>query len=152
MKFIKQDERGFTSFDNYFAYIASIKERLDERLFAFASDPSRYDLNSKGSLHDAWIQSMQIEADHGYNGKHVDRSDISLTLLGPFHDRLHVLQYFDVKWSSINLQFGGQNRHKDLLLHELRWENGLLQHQFEFDGGGVLEFHCLNIEYQEHML
>ena len=152
MRYITEDQRGFTSFDGYFDYVESIKHRLSEHLYAFASVASRYDLASKGSLHDAWLQSLRVEIDYGRENAAAQPSQITVILLGPFHDRLHTLKYTDVRWANLDLQLLGDDRKRDVLCHELRWEDGLLQHEFEFDGGGVLEFHCLNIEYQEHVL
>ncbi len=151
MKYIKQDERGFTSFDDYFEYIEAIKGQLDERLYAFAADSSRYDLTSKGSLHDAWVQSLQVEVCHGEGATLSNPSNITLTLLGPFHDRVHTLKYFDVKWSSVNLQLCGNQRQRDLLYHEMRLQDGLLQHEFAFDGDRTLEIHCAHIEHEERI-
>lgn len=152
MKYIKDDGCGFTSFDAYFSYLDTVKDQLGERLYAFAADFSRYDLSSKGSLHDAWIRSIDVHIDHGKGDAQDSQSGITLVLIGPYHDRLHTLKYFGVKWSSWHLQFGGHDRYKDLLMHELRFEHGLLQHELEFDGGKTLEIHCLNIEHHEQIL
>lgn len=58
-RYIVKNER-VTCFDPYFGYIAGLQGKIDEALYAFVADSGRYDLSSKGSLHDAWLRRLTL--------------------------------------------------------------------------------------------
>jgi hypothetical protein len=157
MKYIKENEQGFMSFDAYFQYVESIRQELGEDLYLFASDPSRYDLSSPGSLHDAWVKSLTARSFYREEDRDIATPDVVLVLLGPHHDRIHTLSYFNVISNQVDFHFCTDGRKRDLLYHELRYENGHLEHEFVFSGGMnagnmKIEIHCSNVKYEETIL
>ena len=148
MKYIIENELGFTTYDNYFKYVDSIKSSLSEKLYSFASDPERYDLRSQKTLHDAWIE--HIEVNYRSTGcDEVRKIDIALTLLGQHHDRKHQLLYKGVhSYSFKNMDSNGRINN-DLLLHEIRLEGELIAHEIIFDNGVEILITCFDITHDE---
>jgi len=152
MKYIKKNELGFMSYDAYFSYLGSIRHELGEELFSFASNPARHDLSSAGSLHDAWVASLELRSSYLENNRSSTTPDVRLVLLGQYHDRLHTLSYFNVQTCRIDFQLCSDGRKRDLLQHELRYEDGRLEHEFVFDGDMAIEIHCGSMKYEESRL
>jgi len=68
-------------FEKYLEYLNAIKEKLPKDIFEFASDINRHSF-SEESLHDSWLKS--VECSHNFETR---TADITLTLLGAYHDR-----------------------------------------------------------------
>lgn len=153
MKYIYDDHNGFTIFHKYFEYIYSIKEKLSDDLYHFASDENRYNLHSKGSLHDSWIDTFHINYSSddtssaiaiGKRTKHAH-----LKLLGPYHDRFHQFTYSNVKGLSFKNLYSARVGHDDLLYFEIRYCEGFLEHEILFDNDVELLIICSDIKYEE---
>src|SRR5262249_19569328 len=61
MEYILNAETDGIDFDRYSAYVESIRTRLPSHVYAFASNPCYFDLNSRSSLHDAWLEDLTAE-------------------------------------------------------------------------------------------
>jgi hypothetical protein len=79
-------------------------------------------------------------------------TQLTLHLLGPMHDRVHVLQYYGVR--GYRLEAGMTARgHGDVLVHEVRLnELGVLVHEILFAAGARLVIECGDMRYEEHPL
>ncbi|KPC49930.1 hypothetical protein [Amantichitinum ursilacus] len=153
MIYIREDMNGFMSYDKYFQYLESKKNEMKPDIYAFASDPSRHDLSSRGSLHDAWLDSIFFRAKNYIYNDIEAQPDLTLNLLGPFHDRVHVLKYFEIKDCKLtNFDFFGNAREADLLYHEVRQENNLVEHEIVFDREIVIEITCASMRHAERLL
>ena len=137
MNHILSDD-GMIDFDRYLAYLETVREKLPDHVFSFASDSRHFDLESRTSLHDAWLESAVVKEMPSSNEGN-RKVDIVLTLLGPFHDRLIQLRYSDVERYSLAALTSQQdlgNRpsgHGDLYTHEIRLgEKGQLVHELLF--------------------
>lgn len=95
MQYIISSYDGVTYFDPYFEYLESIRESLPPALESFACDRDRYDLSNHKSLHDAWLieASVMLGPNAVLEG---GQSMVKIQLLGPYHDRIHHLQYLAV--------------------------------------------------------
>jgi len=146
------DDLGWTGFDVYFAYLAGIRERLGEELYAFAADFDRYGPHARGSLHDAWLQRLTLAPQDVR--AHPLCMGLELELLGPWHDRILRLRYQDVSGYSLTQALSGRSAPRDLLCHELRLdETGeLLEHFLEFDDGFSILASCRSMSFEESML
>lgn len=152
-RFIRDDEHlGWTGFDAYFEYLASIQDRLDPALYAFVSDPERYYPSPKKTLHDAWLQRLLLAPDEPRSRS--PRMILALEFLGPYHDRTLRLRYDDVRAYSFDQTLRTRANRQDLLMHEFRIDEstGLLEHVFEFDDELYLRVACRSVTFEELML
>jgi hypothetical protein len=97
-------------------------------LFTYASSWDHYSLDSHDSLHDSWLQTIQLTG--GSGGAAVET--IQLQLLGAYHDRLHVLTYRGVKGFAIGIEGESGAGSRDLLVHEFRAEEDAFVHELQF--------------------
>jgi hypothetical protein len=73
--------------DRYLAYISSIQDKLPAHVYAFAANPSYFNLESPSSLHDSWFSNLNIrEKGSGKHGQ-FRKIDVEVILLGPRHNR-----------------------------------------------------------------
>ena len=106
-------------FDAYLAYLATVRDRLPAHVAAFAADSRHYSLTDHESLHDAWLESVVVREDARGTRREVRSTAVEIALLGPFHDRTHVLRYAGVR----RYEFAGSavaTGHGDLYVHEVR--------------------------------
>ena len=152
MKHLQRDASGAWQFDPYFAYLATIRERLAEHVYAFAADWAHYALDSPRSLHDAWLEELVLTEAAPSKSPQDRPTQLTLRLLGPMHDRVHVLQYYRVL--GYRLEAGMTARgHGDVLVHEVRLnELGVLVHEILFAAGARIVIECADIQYEEHPL
>lgn len=149
MRYISHDANGFMSYDKYFQYLESVRSDLGEKLYLFASNPDRHDLRSKESLHDSWVKTLFVKSFYETLTNDLTKPDVELVLIGPYHDRTHVLSYFKVKKCTLDFEFCNDGRKRDLLYHELRYEKGFLEHEIVFDGDMVIEVVCEDMTHAE---
>ncbi|MGO1002306.1 hypothetical protein [Lysobacter sp. CA196] len=137
-----------TCFDPYFDYIAGLKGAIDEALYEFVADVGRYDLRSKGSLHDAWLRRLTLTMSE--IAEHPVRQNLHMELLGPYHDRVFHLYYGDVLSYSYSQQARRRSGQQDLLVHEFRLgAQGEFEHVFEFDDGLTISIVCRSMRFEE---
>jgi hypothetical protein len=129
MKYVKFDDNtGAYEWDPYFEYLRTAKDRFPAGLFAYASSWDHYSLDSRDSLHDSWLQTVQLTG--GIGGAGVEA--IQLEFLGAYHDRLHLLSYSGVKEFAIRLAGAPGAGSRDLLVHEFRAEEDAFVHELLF--------------------
>ena len=129
MKYVRFDADSVAyDWDPYFAYLSAQKSRFTAELFAYASNWNLYSFDSRDSLHDSWLQTVQLSG--GGGGAVVET--IELELLGAYHDRLHVLTYTGVKEFAIRLSATAGANSRDLLVHEFRAEQDAFVHELLF--------------------
>lgn len=147
-------------FDPYAAYVASIRDQLPAHVYAFASDPAHFNLTSASSLHDAWLESVTIREIASGKRNEIRRTEISISLLGPCHDRRIHLHYTGVtrysldRPSSLGRTDFSSECHEDLHTHEVRLgkREGLLVHEILFQSDAVFLIECGDIQHSEEML
>jgi hypothetical protein len=159
MEHILNSETDCIDFTRYSAYIESIRDQLPAHIFAFASDSRYFDLSSHSSLHDAWLESMNIREDATGKRHEVRKLEISICLLGPFHDRRIHLHYSGVTRYSFSAppRYGEpryeHTAHGDLLNHEIRLgDHGLFIHELLFERKATFLIECSDIRHSEEML
>ena len=149
MKYIYTDSKG-THFDQYFEYIKSLRSNIPQHVFEFASNPKHYDLSNHSSLHDSWLEHLEISESSKDKGTQKRETKICVRLLGPFHDRHIYLEYRKVKNYCVSFPNGERN-HGDLLVHEVRiGESGFLIHELVFENGKII-VECENIKHSEQL-
>ena len=152
LKYLRQDREGAWQWEPYRDYLAQIRDRLPPQVAAFATHITRYSLDSPESLHDAWLESLEI-LEPAEGKRHEQRAiRITVRLLGAFHDRIHELTYVAVRRYRIDAP-AGQRGHGDLIVHEVRIEeDDLIVHELLFANGGTVEIGCADLFYTERLL
>jgi len=98
-------------FEKYLEYLGTIKGKLPRDIFEFISDPNRHDFG-EDSLHDSWLKS--VECSHNFETR---TADITLTLLGAYHDRIFRLNFRNVSQYKFFQQMLDSDR--DLITYEV---------------------------------
>lgn len=159
MEYIINSATEGIDFSSYLDYLLTIRTRMPEHIYAFASDPRNFDLTASSSLHDAWLESLNVREQASGSRNEVRRLEVSLCLLGPYHDRLIHLSYSGVE----RYLFDAPNRagdarfdhtaHGDLYTHEIRLvRDGVFVHEFVFERGGTLLVEFSGFSHREEML
>lgn len=103
------------------------------KLFKFAIDPRRYELNGSLTLHDAWIESLNIF--NKYYANEI-KSFVQLRLLLANQSYLDLFYSDVIAISYLNKPNRWPHRAVDLLTHEFQADNlGNFTHSIEFDRG-----------------
>ena len=130
MKYVEVDKlTGEVTWDAYFEYLRSIRDRFPAALYSYAIDWEHYSLDGPNSLHDAWLVSVQI----GYRNR-----GITLEFLGARQNRKHIFTYADVEQYRIDLEVTYKRGDRDVLAHEFTMEDGRLVHEIAFSNERVI--------------
>lgn len=159
MEYIINAETEGIDFTRYFAYITTIRGKIPEHVFCFASDSRYFDLSSQSSLHDSWLESLTIrEVAHGER-KEIRRMEVSICLLGPFHDRRIHLHYRGVTHYTFRASSHDgderldQTAHGDLITHEIRLGyDGLMVHELLFENGATFLIEFSDFRHSEELI
>ena len=121
--------------DPYFAYLATVQGQLPAHVASFAGDPRHYSLSDHESLHDAWLESVEVREESSGERAEVRWTTITIRLLGPFHDCTHVLRYTGVRRYELAAA-GVRAGHGDVYTHEVRLaQDGIsIEHELLFAG------------------
>lgn len=156
MEHIIDRSTGRIDFAQYEKYLNSIRHHLPDHIYTFASNQRHFYPDSPSSLHDAWMESLTIREAASGKRQEIRMLEISLCLLGPFHDRLIHLHYMGVVRYSFEVPpRNGDARfehtaHGDLLTHEIRLSrNGLFIHELSFERGTMFMIECSDIKHSE---
>jgi hypothetical protein len=130
MRYVEIDaSTGAVRWDAYFDYLKTVRAQFSPELYAYASDWKHYSLDSKDSLHDAWVLGINFP----YRGK-----EVVLELLGPHRDRKHVLKYVGVSACVVNFDIEYRHGDRDVLAHEFRIEKDLVVHEIALAGANSI--------------
>jgi hypothetical protein len=124
-------ERGI-DFEAYAAYLETVRDRLADHVLGFAGNPRHHSLDAPETLHDAWLERVQVSESDADAARSVA---LEVRLLGAFRDRAHVLRYSGVRRYEV-AGAGVARGHGDLYAHEVRLaEDGTaLVHEVRFAG------------------
>ena len=147
-------EKYKNKWDTYRAYLESIRAQLPANVYDFALADWRFKDDHRG-LHDAWVDAVSIVESAIGGDQHNRKLDISIRLLGPYHDGHIELCYADVHSYRINLPAEtesvtrGPYRHGDWLVDEIRLsEKNLVLHEIEFCYGSRWTIECRDLTCQ----
>lgn len=158
MEFILNPQTNGIDFDGYSAYVESIRGKLPKHVYAFASNPAHFNLDSHSSLHDAWLESLTVKENASGERRQIRQLEIQLCLLGPFHDRRIHLHYIEVLRYSLHGRPSTEPRyehtaHGDLLTHEIRLgHDGLLIHELLFQSDSKILIESADIRHSEEAI
>jgi hypothetical protein len=156
---ILNSETNGIDFDRYRVYVESIRSKLPTHVYAFASNPSYFNLDSCSSLHDAWLEKLTVRERASGEQRQIRQLEIQLCLFGHYHDRWIHLNYAGVTQYSFHKapKYGeprySHSAHGDLFTHEIRLgHDGLLLHELLFEKGSSLLIECADITHSEEMI
>jgi hypothetical protein len=159
MEHIVNSETEGIDWVRYSAYVESIRDRLPDHIYSFASSPGYFDLTSPTTLHDAWLESLTIREVTDREDPDTRRMEISLVLLGRFGDRRIHLQYSGVMRYCLSAppRYGDpgfkHRPHGDLLTHEIRLGCvGLFVHELLFEHDATFLIECSDIRHSEELV
>jgi hypothetical protein len=159
MEHIINSQTGAIDFTRYSAYVESIRHKLPAHVYAFASDPRYFDLTSRSSLHDAWLESLSIREAATGERHEIRHMEIAISLLAPFHDHRIHLHYSGVSRYSFEAppRYGElryeHTAHGDLFTHEIRLgHDGLLVHELSFERDATFLIECSDIRHSEEVI
>ena len=156
MKVIKVDElagQGY-QFDSraYPLYLQSVKDKLPQSSADFAGAVWHYDTTHHQCPHDSWVESIEIlEVATGTRGQ-IRSVEVSVKLLGAFHDGNAIIRYIDVVKYQVQGNFLSGTKpnagHGDWLIDEVALsDNGLVSHEILLLHGSIF-IECRDIDYQ----
>lgn len=133
--FIYEDDYGVVKFDRYFSYLKEVAHQMPPFLREFACDESRYELHSKSSLHDSWVESIFYENIFSEDSNLIlDKSLRINFLLSDRRSRLSLEYKLVESFECCYLPNFWPMSAVDLLAHEVRIdEDRLYSHNFQFD-------------------
>jgi hypothetical protein len=138
------------SFEQYKAYLKTIKHKLPQSLYQFISDSRRHDLENL-SLHDSWTNHINIKVNRERENRFATKTvSIKIELLGPYHDRTFTLHFSDV----VSYRIGaGEHGHHDLITYEIYYEdkNDLLVFNAEFADKNKIKIKSKNFRIIEKL-
>jgi len=150
---------GRIDYSSYEKYILSIRASLPDHIYAFASNPAYFNLESPSSLHDAWLESLVVNEVATGERNEIRQLEVKLILLGPFHDRRIHLHYTGIAQYSFQAPPGyDQQRyqhtaHGDLFTHEIRLgHGGLILHELLFEREATLLIECKDFRHSEELI
>ncbi|MDA7881418.1 hypothetical protein N9A94_03860 [Akkermansiaceae bacterium] len=159
MEHIVNSKSDGIDYTRYAAYLATIREMIPVHVYSFASDSRYFDLNSRSTLHDSWLESLTLrEVASGERGE-IRRMEVAICLLGPFQDRRIHLHYSGVTLYRFDAppHYGEQRfehtAHGDLFTHEIRLgHDGLLIHELLFENDSTFLIECSDVRHSEEMI
>jgi len=164
MKYIlsPNDNEPGIRYGRYLDYLETIKGSLPAHVAEFASSKQFFTLDSPHSLHDAWLNSVEVRETRRSEQPREPTVTLTLKLLGQYHDRVIVLEYENVfqyrmegtreiKDGPPNFQYG-DTFHGDVITHEVRLGNeGHIIHEIAFATESALLVECLNFTHREEI-
>lgn len=141
---------GHIDYRRYAAYLETIRGELSAHVYAFAANPDHFDFQSHSSLHDSWLESFCIHERGEGERSQIRSVEISLCLLGAFHDRQIHLHYTGVKAYEVSMPPSASGHPRDLFTHEVRLgDSGLVIHELGFVNDGKILIECADFRHWE---
>lgn len=146
LKYIYENELGFTCFDRYFEYLRSIEADLPESMREFALDWGRYELNGANTLHDARLRMLHFDQ---FGVNQLLEKSIKLEFELSAGQQYLIMSYSGV--TKITAQLNPDQwpeRPVDLLVHEISkdMQDGLFRHVFIFERGVKIDISFSSFE------
>jgi hypothetical protein len=128
---------GAEALAQYAAYLADVRDRMPPGAFALATSGWYFNPSDHRCPHDAWLDSCQLEEVTGPS-LHNRRLDLTVRLLGAYHDGYLILRYTDVTRYRLDFQPTPQDTghgHRDWRYDEFRAVGSRrVEHEIEWWG------------------
>lgn len=135
----RDPSQSVEAFRRYRSYLTSVETRFPPSALGLATSDWYFE-NGPKSPHDGWLESLQLREVASGDRQQVRPAEMTITLLGAFHDGYIELTYRKVFGYSISGSFSigpGVGSHGDWLydeftlsdrgnlLHEIEWQSGV---------------------------
>lgn len=131
----RQPETVVSAFEKYYEYVAAHAGDFPSGAFALASSDWYFDFNDHRCPHDAWFESLTVSEPSSGDQNDQRRTEITLKLLGAYHDRFITFQYSEVIGYSISAPSSAKRGLGDWGYDEFRLHpDGHLIHEIEWAG------------------
>lgn len=145
------DEDGFR-FNQYYEHLKSIKDKLPEHVYEYAIVSEHYDLSSPHTLHDSWLEYINIKEKSSGERHEIRHSQVEIKLLGAFHDKFIFLHYDHVLAFKTDDPQNLEKGYGDLLFHEFHYcdEKDCVIHEISFERGNIQTyFKEFKVKYED---
>ncbi len=142
-----------TRWEDYRAYLASIRAQLPPSVYDFAIADWHYDHDDPRCLHDAWVETLTVLEPSTGERKQYRQLRIRIRLLSAHHTGYIELKYDDVSGYSLRKPVVAQPEHAvdghgDLSVDEIRLSSrGHVIHEIEFMDGSRWSIECRDLHY-----
>jgi hypothetical protein len=126
------------AFQAYTTYLESVRHVLPESAYAFAAARWHYDHTDHRCPHDSWLETLTISEPASGRRAEIRHVEISVRLLGAFHDGALELSYPGVSSYSLSSAsaISRNGGHGDWLTDEIRLsEKNMVHHEVLFSNG-----------------
>jgi len=155
MTFILNRDRPENSVDEwrdgwkaYCDYLESVKDRLPQSAYEFATAEWHYNFSDHKAPHDGWLEELIIREPASGERRQHRLLDIFIRLFATYHDGYIELTYKNVRSYSFEKQAASFLGHKDWLYDEIRLsENGFVLHEIDWVNGEWL-IECEDVFYE----
>jgi len=132
----------------YEDYLESVKERLPQSAYEFATAERHYNFEDHKAPHDGWLEEMVVRELSSGERKQFRSTEIFIRLLAAYHDGYIELTYKNVQSYSFKKQGFSSLSHDDWLYDEIRVsENDFVLHEIEWVNSDWL-IECEDIFYE----
>ena len=136
----------------YRNYLESVKRRLPMAAYEFATATWHFNPESHRDLHDSWLEAIIISEPSTGDRSQYRTIDITIKLLGPYHDGNIEITYRKVRsYSMVGTLDGSEagEGHGDWLYDEIRLSaRGCVLHEIEWSRGGDWLIECEDFEHR----
>lgn len=154
--FSEDIEQKKQAWKKYRQYLDSIRDKLPKTTADFALADWHYNSDDHKCPHDSWVESINISEPLINETKSERRIDISVRLLGAFHDGNIQLDYKNVTSYKLEApndaeykKYRERSGHGDWLIDEVRLtESGNVFHEVIFRWGAQWSIECEELEYR----
>jgi hypothetical protein len=137
------------SHKNYRDYLESVKDRMPQSAYEFATAEWHYNFSDHKALHDGWLEELIIREPASGERNEIRSLEIFVRLLAAYHDGFIELTYKNVRGYSLGKPVDSSlPNHRDWLNDEIRLsENGLVLHEIIWESGEWL-IECEDVIYE----
>lgn len=146
-------QRFDKKWQEYHQYLESLRGRMPQSAFDFATASWHYDHEDPRGLHDSWVNSLTIREPARGERKAIRALEIEVRLLGPYHNGITTLKYLEVfsytlGTPAVVVEPAENSGHGDWLYDEVRLaEGGHVLHEVEFSRGSRWKILCKDIQH-----
>lgn len=143
------------SWDDYMAYLQTVKTKLPSNVYEFATASWHYDPRDHRSLHDSWVERLSVREIAHAERNRARVLALEIELLAPYHDGSTTLVYETVTRYELLLPAGATQGHRpvpqwhgDWNVDEIRLSAaGNVEHEILFSTGASWLIECATFSH-----
>ena len=140
----QRDRNCDAAFRRYGKYLKKHRKKFPKSAYSFAISYWWYDFENHRCPHDASLEDIQIIERSKDDQHQVPYTDISIKLLGAYHDDIIELTYKNVKRHEIKCT---KNRQGDWRYDQFTGLGNTFKHEIEWDDGTIWVIEAEELKY-----